>query len=364
MGFPLFPSARGVGQETAVKFKHQPLALVQTQIRLLYIDPRPPEDGIHCSIATFNLDANTTPRFRALSYTWGPKSSMRTIFLNDQAFEIRENLYNFLHLCASNALPFLGQHFWIDQISIDQTNIQERNHQVHMMSQIFRAATEVISWLGKRADNSDIAMDHFTASENFELRSHAPDDSTASKTEKMPSALRHVFQRPYWSRLWVVQEILLARTWRIACGRKLVDEQSFLASISNPQWADIVSPAIWTTSRGRDTQSSRLRNLHLVLRTLAHLDCEDPRDKIFGLQALVKSRNRVPIDYSRTSGELFWEAVARFQTMEKQEDARRAIIALGQNLGVTGLERNFNGLARDHWFDGISDQHPSHVFTR
>lgn len=244
MSFPLFPSTQELGQETAVKFKHQPLALDQTQVRLLYIDPRPPENGIHCRIATFNLDDKSTPSFRALSYTWGPNSPMRTIFLNDQAFEIRENLYNFLHLCASNTLPFLGQHFWIDQISIDQTNIQERNHQVHMMSQIFRGATEVISWLGKKADDSDIALDHFTASENFELRSQASDDSTAPETEKMLNALRHVFQRPYWSRLWVVQEILLARTWRIACGRKLVDEGSFTASISNPKWADIVSPAI------------------------------------------------------------------------------------------------------------------------
>lgn len=72
----------------------------------------------------------------------------------------------------------------------------------------------------------------------------------------------------------------------------------------------------------------------------------------------------MPIDYSKTSGELFWEAVARFQTMERQEDARRAIIALGRNLGVTGLERNFSGLAQDHWFYSISDQHPSDVFTR
>ena len=136
--------------------------------------------------------------------------------------------------------------------------------------------------------------------------------------------------------------------------------------MSNLKWTDVVSPAIWTTNRerGTGTKGSRLRDLHRVLRTLAHLDCEDPRDKIFGLQALVKSRDRVPIDYSRTSGELFWEVVARFQTIKRQEDARRSIIALGRNLGVTGLEQTFCGLARDHWFDGISDQHPSHVFTR
>lgn len=201
MGFPLFPSTRELGQETAIKFKQQPLALDQTQVRLLYIDPHDPEDGIHCRIATFNLDAKSTPRFRALSYTWGPNNHMRTIFLNDQAFEIREIMCNFLHLCASNTLPFLGRHYWIDQISIDQTNIKERNHQVHMMSRIFRGATEVISWLGKKADDSDIALDYFTASKNFELRSQALDDPSAPETPKMLNALRHIFQRPYWSRL-------------------------------------------------------------------------------------------------------------------------------------------------------------------
>ena len=352
-------------QEIAVMFKHQPLALDQTEVRLLYIDPHPPEDGVHCSIRTFNINAKSTPRFKALSYTWGPSSPTRTINLNNQTFEIRENLYNFLHLCSSSSLPFLGQYFWIDQISIDQTDIEERNHQVHMMSQIFRTATEVISWLGERVDDSDIAMDYFAAGANFQLSSQAPNDPAALETENLFNALRHLFQRPYWSRLWVVQEILLARTWRIACGDKLVDEESFMTSISNPKVADIVSPAVWTTNRERSTgaQGSRLRFLHRVLRTLAHLDCEDPKDKIFGLQALVKSRNRVPIDYSRPSGELFWEAMARFHVMDKQEDARRAIIALGRHLGVTGLEKNFTGPARDHWFDGISDQHPSHIFS-
>jgi hypothetical protein len=38
---------------------------------------------------------------------------------------------------------------WIDQISIDQQDVEEKNHQVSMMADIYEHAETVIAWLGE-----------------------------------------------------------------------------------------------------------------------------------------------------------------------------------------------------------------------
>jgi hypothetical protein len=47
---------------------------------------------------------------------------------------------------------------WIDALCIDQSDAQERTHQVEIMSEIFGRADSVISWLGPAYDNSEHAM--------------------------------------------------------------------------------------------------------------------------------------------------------------------------------------------------------------
>jgi hypothetical protein len=48
---------------------------------------------------------------------------------------------------------------WIDAIGIHQSNIQERNHQVQVMTQIYREASQVVIWLGVWSCGSEEAMD-------------------------------------------------------------------------------------------------------------------------------------------------------------------------------------------------------------
>lgn len=40
-------------------------------------------------------------------------------------------------------------YLWVDQTCVDQTNIQERNHQVALMSRIYTQAASTITWLHK-----------------------------------------------------------------------------------------------------------------------------------------------------------------------------------------------------------------------
>lgn len=49
---------------------------------------------------------------------------------------------------------------WIDALSIDQANIQERNHQVQLMHSIYSRATRMMTWLGPAKHESDLVIDY------------------------------------------------------------------------------------------------------------------------------------------------------------------------------------------------------------
>jgi hypothetical protein len=55
---------------------------------------------------------------------------------------------------------------WVDAICIDQSNIEERNHQVKLMDLIYKNAKIVFMWLGEEADGSDLAMEILSLCEN------------------------------------------------------------------------------------------------------------------------------------------------------------------------------------------------------
>ena len=72
-------------------------------------------------------------------------ASNNSIQISGEAFLVRENLWKALtHI----RLATENQTLWIDAICIDQQNIQERNHQVEIMGEVYGKATLVIVWLG------------------------------------------------------------------------------------------------------------------------------------------------------------------------------------------------------------------------
>ncbi|KAF2489606.1 hypothetical protein BU16DRAFT_424386, partial [Lophium mytilinum] len=82
--------------------------------------------------------------YEALSYVWGPPSSIYHIHLNEQSVPITKNLHDVLHRLRSADPRVL----WIDQLCINQTDISERSSQVQLMGTIYTHASRVIMWLG------------------------------------------------------------------------------------------------------------------------------------------------------------------------------------------------------------------------
>ena len=145
---------------------------------------------MNCSIEHISLAKRPETEYAALSYCWGTPETAHWIILNGNWIAVRSNLFDFLDGVAS--LPEVKSFcFWIDQLSIDQENNQEKNHQVWQMTQIFSRAREVIVWLGKTQDDSERAMQTLNR-----WRS-------TSRTLALSDAqsLTALFCRPFWTRL-------------------------------------------------------------------------------------------------------------------------------------------------------------------
>lgn len=130
-------------------FRHEPLDTTKRSIRVISILSGADDAIIECTVQQVDLnDAD----YICLSYTWGSEEDTKTITMNGQPFLVYSNLWTFLLRAREKEI---NVPLWIDMLSIDQTALEERNHQVQMMADIYRNASHVIAWLGA----SDSALD-------------------------------------------------------------------------------------------------------------------------------------------------------------------------------------------------------------
>lgn len=107
----------------------------------------------------------------------------------------------------ANALRYLRQAdkpstLWVDALSINQIDDEEKSHQVQHMREIYEVASRVVIWLGKTSDDSDLAMDLIA-----DIHRVGPQDYRANLEDaKSWKALGMLYRRPWWSRVWVLQE--------------------------------------------------------------------------------------------------------------------------------------------------------------
>lgn len=127
-------------------YQHTPLGH-ENSIRLLELFPGRPGTPLRCRV--FEKVRTHTLDYEALSYTWGapvfPDSISVDTSSGDCVFPITHNLFEALQALRWTRRSRL---LWIDAICIDQSNTQEKGHQVTNMGNVFRDATSVTVWLG------------------------------------------------------------------------------------------------------------------------------------------------------------------------------------------------------------------------
>lgn len=252
--------------------------------------------------------------YRALSYTWGPPTPCVDITIDGKTFSVRQTLYNFFRLYWWKCQ---NEYIWIDQICINQADIPERNAQVNMMSNIYKDA-DVIVWLGEAAPDSGVAFDE------LETWAERPREELSGSwfnnmKKEAESAIIEVLAREYWSRLWIVQELILARNITFCLGdrkiarrvlgdgiKKIWDSSGLVSRLLQPtsrpiveflsKLPDLIRDILLTNDTSDGKHSLPLSK---AIMKYAPQKCTDHRDKVYGLQALVLPAQRLVVDYSK-----------------------------------------------------------------
>lgn len=222
---------------------YEPLDKQKREIRLLEIisDREPPI----CKLRTVSLDDN--PTYAALSYVWGDATIKEDIVVNGSTVQITTNLKAALkHVQKYWKKVFPGRRsstmrLWADAICINQSDLDERSHQVTMMKEIYASTELVMAWLGSEDKQVPQALRALNTMAN-EFRNAGWNVETLSDLRwltKIPpllkvgkdtpprqetwDALSFLNGLPYWRRVWTFQEQALAPALMLLCPSAFVD---------------------------------------------------------------------------------------------------------------------------------------------
>lgn len=324
-------------------FKYVPIN-AKAQVRLLRLSSHYANlRHMQYSLEAFDFSDLPSTQYVALSYTWGHATSIddiREIEIDGQPFFVRRNLSGFFDTAAGKGESGL---FFVDAICINQLDSAERTFQVREMARVYRNATKVIAWLGIPESARKLA-------EVQSLGQMKDKTDCANWTAEQWEGFRLLSYHPYWNRVWIVQEVLLAQRMEVWCWyftfplslfagvsstslpspevryseegrpRSVVDAVSRSCSpaerIITHRTRHVLRPIKDPLSQGTavgtleeitaglmrpylvaETYQSYVPDLiHEIVRKFGMLNCSDSRDKLYGFLGVLKDTSRAKVD--------------------------------------------------------------------
>lgn len=275
------------------------------------------------------------PIFEALSYAWGSQDDRETLSIIDNPTKPESSLRIGKNLAAALRdlrSKFKSRIIWCDAVCINQQDLLERAAQVQRMADIYRHANRVVVWLAPENDRISRALhildeigSHVGLDINgTRLYTHRGMDSTYLGPDYLVPLTTHDWQcvidlvsLPWFTRLWVRQEIALANASAVlTAGTHEMLWSRFCSAIRylawKLDWEETVLKAAQrpstTTISGNATnliECQDLANDSLDVITLTD-GCQytDPRDRIYGVLGLQTALD-IPIDYGKTVREVY-----------------------------------------------------------
>lgn len=265
---------------------------------------------------------------------------------------------------------------WVDQICINQENVTERNEQVQQMGKIYQCAERDIVWLGEGTDDGDRAVTRlaamldawsaFTMSNPSERwagaakiawQSYEPGDGSDADWTGLDNVLR---LNPVRNRVWVVQEVLLAKAVVLRYGSTDIDvdllQRFFLATrvTHTPPRLPELEMHFETLWYNRLRQKTYRRSLKGLLFDYWGREATDPRDKIYGLLGIARWIN-IAVDYSKTM-------------LQVQVDTTKALMTQSGTLNLLCFDRSmvqglFNEQQLPSWVFDYQDLTNPEIWT-
>ncbi|OTA63690.1 hypothetical protein K449DRAFT_433002 [Hypoxylon sp. EC38] len=305
-----------------------------TEIRLLRILPG--TGPVECILHQMPLAE--ARYFYALSYVWGDATQKVTIMVEGQPFHVTENLYEALYQFRQRPddIGHPKDYFWVDAICINQEDLDEKSRQVPRLMDIYHTGLVVV-WLGHvrqlpaanlfkkfirntRSSRPRISPDEAvetlfkkTQSMWFDWEPVDDDDDVIIDAEfgdaynDIIHTIVNILQRPWFERVWTIQEACLDTYPRVYVGphsvdlKKLIDIWKILAM--EHRFLFLCSGSVRMASLNKINQlyksalfdwdeNPKKMNMGEVFATLLRItgkkSSSDPRDQLYGLLGLLK----------------------------------------------------------------------------
>ena len=277
-------------------------------IRILDLLPRSHGQKLEAALRTVSL-RDASRKYEALSYTWGGNAKPRSLVIAGTELMIGLNLFEALHALR---LTDTARPLWIDALCINQNDETEKTLQVANMGKVYEFADRAVVWLGRESPEQDFIRSasffHWlvpifetrypNARDPRDTYTKAPESDSyvnvtgviaAYNSEGRPDhlpelslpVLQSFYQRPWFTRRWVLQEIHNARQVVIRCGASIMPWDLFADAMSLPLDIGTWMPHAIAKIHGRLGVG-----VIDILQTLESYDafrCQDDRDRIAAL---------------------------------------------------------------------------------
>ena len=229
-------------------YQYRPLDTDRASIRLIKLQPGQTIDALHCEIEHVSLQ--DSPIYDALSYSWGISADDIDLISPEGSFKIRQSIEQALKQLRH---PGTQRRLWIDVVCINQGDSTEKGQQVQMMHRIYSQAATTVAWLGLEDEFTSPAFKMISElHEKMEMWSKDV-VHTLPKGKKSVDlylelmgipprgdlgwkALSLLLCRPYWQRVWTLQEYAVSTNLMVACGPHSCSSHLFGGLLTLDSW--------------------------------------------------------------------------------------------------------------------------------
>ncbi|KAH8659225.1 heterokaryon incompatibility protein-domain-containing protein [Tricladium varicosporioides] len=299
--------------------------------------------------------------YAALSYVWGDPADTEAIILNGRKLLVQRNLEVALRSFSSRAEFHSRYRLWVDAICINQNDMEEKSRQIRNMRTVYGDASEVVAWLGEEKDNSSKAFDLIQVFNDARTKGHGQllEERLREDYEYLGfgcwKALHDLLQRKYWSRLWIIQEVVLGSSSAVVCcGARSVSWRTFCQAIGflfeylwtvkdpifiresytgspNAQviWetasAHLVFRDLWVLSRNEEDSGYDHLSFGQLLDLGKSGNCQDSKDKVYGLIGMMDPlvATKIIPDYTLSPSKVYAAIAKTFVCTHGNLDAIR-----------------------------------------
>ncbi|KAF5012785.1 hypothetical protein FDECE_1205 [Fusarium decemcellulare] len=340
--------------QTKLTYEYRPL-LSSRETRVAVLEPADNfNDPLRLALKRVSLNGLGRVRYEALSYVWGPVTGDRRVYCDGKLLRVTPNCESALRYLR---LKNKSRTLWIDALCINQSSNAEKSRQVPLMGDIYESASRVLIWLGP--GSKDIAsvfqkatyFHPFISSPLYALRSFGPRVGDQVRKWNLlysvsnwfwhrfypgshaDAEVMSVISRNEWfSRMWTIQEHLLAKHSVLVAGRdycswaafasywmwslraiQSVKGSSLPASLRIATWVAFKNAA--AARQGRRITSAPFDIFSGFVECARTHRARDPRDKVYAflplIQKLEPGITPLPVNYSLSPSRVY-EEFARY----------------------------------------------------